>query len=75
MSVEQLLVLEVSVHLAVSEGELSRQLFEERSDEGFRLSLSSETHTSTCSVYLSQKLMIEGHKRADKTNTDILIHS
>lgn len=59
MSVEQLLVLEVSVHLAVSERELGRQFFEERCDVGFRLSLSSETHTSTRSVDLSQKLMIE----------------
>lgn len=53
MSAEQLLVLEVSVHLVVSEGELSRQLFEEGSDVGFRLSLSSETHTSARPVYLS----------------------
>lgn len=65
VSVEQQLVLEVSVHLGVSEGELGRQLFEEGGDVGFRLSLSSETHTSTCSVYLSQKLMIEERRRCE----------
>lgn len=59
MSVEQLLVLKVSVYLVVSERELGRQLFEERRNVGFRLDLSSETHTSTRPVYLSQKLMIE----------------
>lgn len=63
MSAEQLLVLEVSVHLVVSEGELGRQLFEEGSDVGFRLSLSSETHTSTRPVYLSQKLMVDERRR------------
>lgn len=63
MSVEQLLVLEVSVHLVVSERELGGQVFEERCDIGFGLSLSPETHTSARPVYLFQELMMKERGR------------
>ncbi len=56
LSVEQLLVLEVSVHLGISQRELGRQLAEIRRNIRLGLHLPTEAKSATRSVDFSQQL-------------------
>lgn len=56
LAILELLVFKVPVDLAISQGELFRQVFEVCSNIGFGFSLPPEAKASASSVYLLQQL-------------------
>lgn len=68
LAVLELLVFEVAVDFAVSQGELFGQVFEVSSDIGFGFDVPLKAKASACSVYLLQQL-----QRREQTNKKDLI--